>query len=66
VRIGAMTAEVTIRCMRCVMTTLPFADLPKDPRIMRVLVREARHCLGAYARVVEPGTVAVGDRVELL
>ena len=65
-RIGGMTAEVTIDCMRCVMTTLPFAELAKDPRIMRVLVREARQCLGSYARVVEPGTVAVGDGVELL
>lgn len=65
-RIGGMTAEVTIDCMRCVMTTLPFDDLPKDPRIMRTLVREAKHCLGAYARVAEPGRVALGDPVELL
>jgi uncharacterized protein YcbX len=66
VRLGGMTAEVTIPCMRCVMTTLPFDDLPKDPRIMRTLVREAKHCLGAYARVVEPGTVRVGDPIALL
>jgi uncharacterized protein YcbX len=66
IRIGGLTAEVTIGCMRCVMTTLPVAELPKDPRIMRVLVREARHCLGAYARVVTPGVVALGDPVELL
>jgi uncharacterized protein YcbX len=65
-RIGGLTAEVTIGCMRCVMTTLPVAELPKDPRIMRVLVREARQCLGAYARVVDPGEVALGDPVELL
>jgi len=65
-RIGSATVEVTIGCMRCVMTTLPVGDLPKDPRIMRVLVREARHCLGAYARVVEPGTARLGDAVELV
>lgn len=65
-RIGSVGVEVTIGCMRCVMTTLPVDDLPKDPRIMRVLVREAHHCLGAYARVVEPGVVRVGDPVELL
>lgn len=66
VRIGGMTAEVTIPAMRCVMTTLPVGDLPKDPRIMRTLVREAKHCLGAYARVVAPGSVREGDAVELL
>jgi uncharacterized protein len=65
-RIGGMVADVTIDCMRCVMTTLPFDDLPKDPRIMRTLVREAKHCLGAYARVAEPGAVRVGDPIELL
>lgn len=66
VRIGGMTAEVTIPCMRCVMTTLPFDDLPKDPRIMRTMVRETRQCLGAYAKVAEPGEVRLGDAVELL
>jgi uncharacterized protein YcbX len=65
-RIGTTTVEVTIGCMRCVMTTLPFDDVPQDPQIMRVLVREARQCLGAYARVVEAGTVRQGDPVELL
>jgi uncharacterized protein YcbX len=65
-RIGGMVAEVTIDCMRCVMTTLPVDDLPKDPRIMRTLVREARQCLGVYARVAEPGRVTTGDEVELL
>jgi len=65
-RVGGMVAEATISCMRCVMTTLPFDDVPKDPRIMRTLVREAKHCLGVYARVVEPGAVAAGDVVELL
>ncbi|HEY8517148.1 MAG TPA: MOSC domain-containing protein [Candidatus Binatia bacterium] len=65
-RIGGMVAEATIHCMRCVMTTLPFDDLPKDPRIMRTLVRDAKQCLGVYARVVEPGQVTQGDPVELL
>lgn len=66
VRLGGMTAEVTIPCMRCVMTTLPVDELPKDPRIMRTMVRETRQCLGAYARVLEPGTVGLGDAAELL
>lgn len=65
-RVGGVTAEVTIDVMRCVMTTLPVDELPRDPRIMRVLVRQARQCLGSYANVVEGGRVAVGDPVELL
>jgi len=65
-RVGGLVAEITIDTMRCVMTTLPVDELPKDPRIMRVLVREARQCLGSYAKVVEPGTVSIGDPVELL
>ena len=65
-RIGGATLEVTIACPRCVMTTHGFDDLPRDTSIMRTLVREAGQKLGVYARVVEPGPVALGDGVELL
>ena len=65
-RIGGLTINITINCLRCVMTTLGFANLPKDPRIMRSLVREAHQNFGVYATVKTPGRVAVGDSVELL
>ncbi|MEE8311028.1 MAG: MOSC domain-containing protein [Candidatus Binatia bacterium] len=65
-RIGEATIEIKSDCPRCVMTTLPFADLPKDPSIMRTLVREAGQVLGVYAVVVEPGAIREGDAVELL
>jgi hypothetical protein len=48
------------------MVTHGFADLPKDPRVMRALVKEAGGNLGVYATVETPGAVAVGDSVELL
>ena len=49
------------------MTTLGvFADLPEDRSIMRTLVKQHHQELGAYANVVEPGTVRIGDRLELL
>jgi hypothetical protein len=48
------------------MTTHGFEDLPKDPTIMRSLVRESGGILGAYAKVEKPGRVCAGDSVELL
>ena len=65
-RIGEITLNVKMNCMRCVMTTLGFANLPKDPRIMRTLVRDANHNLGVYATVETQGSVSVGDSVEVV
>jgi hypothetical protein len=48
------------------MTTHGFADLPKDPGVMRALVKETRGEIGVYATVEVPGTVRRGDAVELL
>ena len=63
--IGDARLSVTVECPRCVMTTHGFADLPKDPGVMRALVREAGGNLGVYASVREGGTVRMGDAVRL-
>jgi hypothetical protein len=65
-QIGAATLSVTAECPRCVMVTHGFEDLPKDPRVMRSLVKEAGGNLGVYAAVETPGRVAVGDSIRLL
>ena len=65
-RVGAAELEIALTCPRCVMITLPFADLPRDPGLMRTVVREADQNVGVYARVSRPGRVAVGDAVELV
>ena len=63
VRIGDAILLVDMGCPRCAVPTQPFEELPKDPRIMRVLVRETHHIAGIYAGVVEGGEVRVGDEV---
>ncbi|MEO1933306.1 MAG: MOSC N-terminal beta barrel domain-containing protein [Myxococcales bacterium] len=65
-QMGDAILQVTVICPRCVMTTHGFADLPKDPQIMRALVREAGGNLGVYAKVEKPGLVRSGDAVVLL
>jgi MOSC domain-containing protein len=64
-RIGGATVAVAMATPRCVMTTLPQADLPKDPAVLRTIVRDAGQNVGVYANVAVSGPIAVGDRVEL-
>lgn len=66
VRVGEAELEIAMTCPRCVMITHGFADLPKDPGLMRTVVREANQNVGVYVRVARPGRIAVGDSVELL
>lgn len=64
--IGEVVIGLSLPCPRCVMTTIGFQDLPKDPGIMRTLVRENHHKLGIYAQVVRPGRIHVDDEVTLV
>jgi uncharacterized protein YcbX len=64
---------VAIPDPRCVMTTLPQSDLPKDTEILRTLARHNRldiaggmyPCAGVYAVVQAEGTIREGDAVVL-
>ena len=65
-QIGEAILQITVICPRCVMTTHGFEDLPKDPNVMRSLVREAGGNLGVYASVEKAGRVRRGDSLALL
>ena len=65
-RIGDARISVAMECPRCVMTTHGFADIPKDPGVMRSLVRHAEGNLGVYAQVESGGPIRTGDTVEVL
>lgn len=64
--VGAARVAIDMPCVRCVMTTLAQGDLPKDPSVLRTIVRDAAQDVGIYATVATPGVVAVGDVVELV
>jgi len=69
--------RLTNPCPRCVMTTLPQADLPRDVGILRTAVNhnrvpvpafggEAMPSVGVYGVVEQGGAVLRGDPVHLL
>ena len=72
VGLGAqVSASVLLPTMRCVMTTLPQRNLPKDNDVLRTVSRYNRidipglgrwSCVGAYAEVAASGRVTTGDR----
>lgn len=64
--LGGATLRVHSTCVRCVMTTHGFAEVPKDSRVMRTLVKETEGNLGIYAGVEGPGQVRRGDPLTLL
>lgn len=51
---------------RCVMTTLPQFDLPKDSGILRTAAQHNDAAVGVYAQVLSGGTVRRGDVVTVL
>ena len=58
--------RITGPCPRCVMTTLPQGDLPKDAGILRTAAQHNHANVGVYADVVKGGTVRRADDVTLI
>ena len=57
--------SITSPCPRCVMTTLPQGDLPRDPGILRTAAQHNGVNVGVYAAIVRGGRIRRGDTVEL-
>ena len=57
--------KITDHCPRCVMTTLPQGDLPKDSGILRTAARHNGVNVGVYGEVRHAGRVQRGDAVSL-
>lgn len=68
-RTVAIGDEVRLRitggCPRCVMTTLPQGDLPRDPGILRTAAQHNQANVGVYGDVIAGGTIRRGDPVTL-
>ena len=58
--------SITAPCPRCVMTTLPQGDLPRDPGILRTAAKHNGVNVGVYAAVLRGGTARRGDSVRLV
>lgn len=64
-RVGEATVKVEMACPRCIMTTHGFDAVPRQPTVMRALVRHNDGNLGVYASIVRGGRIRAGDGVEL-
>ena len=56
---------ITGPCARCVMTTLPQGDLPKDAGILRAAAQHNRANVGVYASILQCGKIRRGEPVSL-
>jgi len=64
-RIGDVVVGVRRPCERCTMVTRPQPGLDRDLDMYRVLARHHHGTLGMWSDVQTPGTIAVGETVEL-
>ncbi|WP_067474761.1 MOSC domain-containing protein [Actinomadura hibisca] len=73
--VGSAVLRVIIPTPRCAVPTLEHGDLPRLPQTLRVPAKEnlveavpgmgRSACAGAYAEVIRPGRITVGDRAAL-
>ncbi len=64
--IGAARIACPAPTPRCGMTMQAQPGLPKDPRVLRTIVRDADQNLGVYGAPLAAGEIRVGDAVTLV
>jgi uncharacterized protein YcbX len=64
-QIGSAVLRCQIPTARCGMTTHAQKGLPKDPSVLRTIVKDTDQNLGTYSTVTRPGVIKVGDSVEI-
>jgi hypothetical protein len=62
----ALIVKAVRPTVRCVMTTLPQAELGAAPAVLRTLTEQNAASLGIYAEVLRPGTVRIGDALRFV
>ena len=65
VRVGDVELQPVAGCERCTMVTRPQPGLERDVDIFRTVLREHGGALGVWTAVRTPGTVRIGDPVEV-
>ncbi|MEK7861840.1 MAG: MOSC N-terminal beta barrel domain-containing protein [Chloroflexota bacterium] len=63
--IGETRITVLKPCPRCVMTTLPQGDLPRDGGILRTAAKHHEVNVGVYCGVARGGTIRRGDTLRI-
>ena len=65
IRLGSVELKCELPTPRCGMTIQAQKDFPKDPSILRSIVKDADQNFGIYANVINAGEVRIGDVVEV-
>ena len=64
-RVGSLRMRVDKRDGRCAVITIDPVTTERNPSILRAVAQDREGCLGVYGSTVEPGRVALDDRVFL-
>jgi uncharacterized protein YcbX len=65
-RIGDARIRLDRPDSRCMVINIDPHTAERDPAVLRAVARHRDNCAAVYGSCVEPGTVRVGDRIELV